>query len=289
MPPRKPSPVGAHVFTAGGLATTGLAYARRIKAAVMQVFVTNPRGWAPSPGDPRQDERLRDGLAADKMPLFLHAPYLVNLGSPAETTRLHSAEALRHALVRGRALGAAGIVFHGGSAVSDGRRDEAMAHSRELLLPLLDFAGSEPDGPRLLVEPTAGGGGALAAPVDGLAEYVAAHDEHPGLGVCLDTCHLFAAGHDLSVPGGMRTMLTSVAKQLGRDRLGLVHANDSKDVCGSLRDRHQSIGRGLIGADPFGELFRHPVTRGVPVLIETPGTPEDHARDLELLRELRDR
>jgi deoxyribonuclease-4 len=277
------------VFTAGGLATTGLVYARRIKAAVMQVFVTNPRGWAPSPGDPRQDERLRTGLAEDKMPLFLHAPYLVNLGSPAETTRLNSAEALRHALVRGRALGAAGIVFHAGSSLTDGRRDEAMAQSRELLLPLLDLAAAQPGGPRLLVEPTAGGGAALASTVDGLAAYVDGHDSHPALGVCLDTCHLFAAGHDLSLPGGMRTMLTSVAKQLGRDRLGLVHANDSKDVCGSLRDRHQSIGRGLIGAEPFAELFRHPVTRGVPVLVETPGTVEDHTRDLELLRAMRDR
>jgi deoxyribonuclease-4 len=277
------------VFTAGGLASTGLAYARRIKAAAMQVFVTNPRGWAPSPGDPHQDERLREGLAADRMPLFLHAPYLVNLGSPAETTRRNSAEALRHALVRGAALGAAGVVFHAGSAVDGGRRDDALTYSRELLLPLLDFAAALPDGPRLLVEPTAGGGGALAADIEGLAGYIACHDGHPGLGVCLDTCHLFAAGHDLATPGGMRRMLTAYDKQIGRGRLGLVHANDSKDALGSLRDRHQSIGEGMIGLEPFGELFRHPVTRGVPVLVETPGTAEEHARDLELLRSLRDR
>jgi deoxyribonuclease IV len=289
VPPRKPSPIGAHVFTAGGLATTGLVYARRIRAAAMQVFVTNPRGWAPSPGDPRQDERLRAGLAEDKMLLFVHAPYLVNLGSPAETTRLNSAEAIRHSLVRGKALGATGIVFHAGSAVSDGRRDEAMAHSRELLLPLLDLAAADPTGPRLLVESTAGGGGALAATVEGLAEFVRLHDDHPGLGVVLDTCHLFAAGHNLAAPGGMRQMLTAVAKQIGRDRLGLVHANDSRDPCGSLRDRHQRIGLGLIGTDPFAELFRHPVTRNVPILIETPGNAEEHTSDLEMLRGLRDR
>jgi deoxyribonuclease-4 len=171
VPPRKPSPVGAHVFTAGGLATTGLAYARRIQAGVMQCFVSNPRGWAHSPGDPRQDERLREGLAQDRMPLFLHAPYLVNLGSPAETTRVNSAAAIRHALVRGQALGAAGIVFHAGSAVNEGRRAEAMTHSRELLLPLLDQAAEMPGGPRILVESTAGDGGALAATVEGLAEW----------------------------------------------------------------------------------------------------------------------
>ncbi|MDX6245646.1 MAG: deoxyribonuclease, partial [Frankiales bacterium] len=269
------------MFTAGGLATTGLSYARRIKAAAMQVFVTNPRGWAPSPGDPRQDERLRAGLAEDRMLLFLHAPYLVNLGSPAETTRTHSAAAIQHSLVRGKALGAAGVVFHAGSAVTDGRRGEAMAHSRELLLPLLDVAAADPGGPRILVESTAGGGGALAATVDGLAEFVSAHDDHPGLGVVLDTCHLFAAGHDLAAPGGMRRMLTSAAKQIGRDRLGLVHANDSRDPCGSMRDRHQRIGHGLIGSDPFAELFQHPVTRNVPILIETPGTAEEHTNDLQ--------
>lgn len=281
--------MGAHVFTAGGLASTGLSYARRIGAQVMQVFVTNPRGWAPAPGDLRQDERLRVGLAEDKMLLFLHAPYLVNLGSPAETTRLNSAAALRHALARGRALGAAGVVFHAGSAVGNARRAEAMAASRELLLPLLDEAGASAGGPRLLVESTAGGGAALAGTVDTLAEYVEAHDAHPALGVCLDTCHLFAAGHDLQSPGGMRQMLTAASKQLGRDRLGLVHANDSRDPCGSFRDRHQQIGRGEIGAEPFAELFRHPITRGVPVLIETPGTPEEHHRDLAMLRGLRDR
>ena len=277
------------MFTAGGLATTGLVYARKINASAIQVFVTNPRGWAPSPGDPRQDELLRAGLAKDGIPLFLHAPYLVNLGSPAETTRVNSAAALRHALVRGKALGAAGVVFHAGSDVSAGRRTEALAHSRELLLPLLDLAAAQPGGPRLLVEPTAGGGGALAATVEELAGYVDAHDRHPALGVCLDTCHLFAAGHDLSEPGGMRQLLTAFAKQVGRGRLGLIHANDSRDVVGSHRDRHQSIGRGMIGAEPFAELFRHPVTREVPVLIETPGTVEDHTRDLALLRALQDR
>ncbi len=277
------------MFTAGGLATTGLVYARKINASAIQVFVTNPRGWAPSPGDPRQDELLRAGLAKDGIPLFLHAPYLVNLGSPAETTRVNSAAALQHALVRGKALGAAGVVFHAGSDVSAGRRTEALAHSRELLLPLLDLAAAQPGGPRLLVEPTAGGGGALAATVDELAGYVDAHDRHPALGVCLDTCHLFAAGHDLSEPGGMRQLLTAFAKQVGRGRLGLIHANDSRDGVGSHRDRHQSIGRGMIGAEPFAELFRHPVTREVPVLIETPGTVEDHTRDLALLRALQDR
>lgn len=287
MPPRKPSVVGAHVFTAGGLATGGLGYARQIGADAVQVFLSNPRGWAASPGDPAEDTRFRDGCRTARTPVFVHAPYLVNLGSPTPVTQEKSVAALLHSLARGRAVGAAGVVFHAGSAVDGSRRDTAMKRVRELLLPLLDTMDDA--GPRLLVEPTAGGGEALAATVEETAAYLGALDSHPALGVCLDTCHLFAAGHDLATPGGMRTTLTAAQKALGRERLALVHANDSKDGCGSRRDRHESLGKGKIGAEPFAELFRHPVTRGVPVIVETPGKVDDHSRDVALLKELRDR
>jgi deoxyribonuclease-4 len=108
------------------------------------------------------------------------------------------------------------------------------------------------------------------------------------LGVCLDTCHLYAAGHDLAAPGGAKKTLDLLVKTVGRGRLGLVHANDSKDPLGSGRDRHAPIGDGHIGKDMFAELFRHPATRGVPVLVETPGDAASHKRDIEILTSLRD-
>ncbi len=285
MPPRKPSPVGAHVPVSGGL-VKGLAYAREIGAGVVQVFVSNPRGWAPSAGDPAQDELFRQGCAGSGIPAYVHAPYLVNFGSPTETTRRRSVEAVEHALSRAAAIGARAVVVHAGSAVAGAHRDDALRQLRELLLPLLD--GLPDAAPRLLVEPTAGGGQALAATVQELAPWFAALDDHPALGVCLDTCHAYAAGHDLAVPGGMKRMLDALVKTVGRGRLGLVHANDSKDPLGSLRDRHEAIGDGQIGKDPFAELFRHPATRGVPVLVETPGDASTHRRDIELLCSLRD-
>ena len=285
MPPRKPSPVGSHVPVGGGLAR-GLAYGREIGAGALQVFVSNPRGWAPSAGDPAQDEAFRDDCRRSGIPVFVHAPYLVNFGSPTETTRRRSVEAVRHALARGASIGARGVVVHAGSAVAGAHRDEAMQHLRELLLPLLDEV---PDGLRLLVEPTAGGGQALAATVQDLGPWCAQLDDHPALGVCLDTCHAFAAGHDLAAPGGMKRTLDALVKTVGRGRLALVHANDSKDPLGSARDRHEAIGAGQIGQDPFAELFRHPATRGVPVLVETPGDAASHRRDIELLCSLRDR
>jgi deoxyribonuclease-4 len=181
------------------------------------------------------------------------------------------------------------VVFHAGSAVTPGRYAEALARLGDLLRPLLDATG---DGPRLLVEPTAGGGRALAATVSDLGPFFDALDHHPALGVCLDTCHMWAAGHDLAEPGGTAAMLDELIATVGHDRLALIHANDSKDDCGSRRDRHDNIGAGQIGAEPFRELFTHPSTAGVPVLIETPDpdkTGAAHAADITTLTALRDR
>ena len=264
----------------------GLGYAREVGAEAVQLFVSNPRAWAPAAGDPAGDEEFRGACEQARIRLFVHSAYLVNFGSPPETTRRRSAESVAAAVARGRRLGARGVVFHAGSAVAGGR-EPAMRLLRETLLPLLDRL--RPDDPMLLVEPTAGGGQPLAATVEDLGPYLAALDDHPRLGVCLDTCHAFAAGHDLATPGGVRAMLTTLLKTIGRGRLRLVHANDSKDPLGSGRDRHASIGAGRIGVDPFAELFRHPATRGVPVIVETPGTAADHARDIAVLKGLRER
>jgi len=282
VPPRKPSPVGAHVPVAGGL-LKGLAYADEIGAAAIQVFVSNPRGWALSAGDPAKDEEFR---ATSSRPVFVHAPYLVNFGSPTEATLRKSVDAVAHSLTRGAAIGAKGVVVHAGSAVAGAHRDDAIGQLRTHLLPLLDAIPA--GGPRLLIEPTAGGGQALAATVQDLGPYFAALDDHEMLGVCLDTCHAFAAGHDLAAPGGMKKTLDALVRAVGRGRLQLVHANDSKDPLGSLRDRHEAIGQGRVGKDPFVELFRHPATRGVPVVVETPGDAAAHRRDIELLCALRD-
>lgn len=275
-----------HAPVSGGLSRGALRYAATVGADCVQVFVSNPRGWAATAGNPRDDHAFREGTAAGRIPVFVHAPYLVNLGSPTVATREKSVVALRHALGRGHEIGAAGVVTHAGSAVAAERRDEALKQVRELLLPLLDAV---PDGgPRLLVEPTAGGGEALASRVEDLTEYFAVLDEHPRLGVCLDTCHAFAAGHDLAAPGGVRATLGTLVKAVGRGRLGLVHVNDSRDPLGSGRDRHAAVGSGHIGTDPFRELFVHPATRGVPLVVETPGGADGHTRDLQLLRRLRD-
>jgi deoxyribonuclease IV len=287
VPAQTPSrPIGAHVPVTGGLAAGGLRYAAEIGAETIQVFVSNPRGWTPSAGDARQDAALRDHVASTGLPVFVHATYLINLGSPDAATRRRSAASLAHALRRGREIGAQGVVVHTGSAVR-ATREQGMSRVRECLLPLLDSLGD--DGPDLLLEPTAGQE-MLCITVGDLEPYLEAVDWHPRAGVCLDTCHVFAAGHDLAARGGVARLLAALAPIVergpgrGGSRLRLIHANDSKDGCGSHRDRHENIGAGRIGTAPFAALLHHPATRGVPFIVETPGS---HAADVATLKALR--
>ncbi|MEU7376127.1 deoxyribonuclease IV [Streptomyces albidoflavus] len=280
------SSIGAHIPVAGGLAKTGLAYAQDLAAEAVQVFVANPRGWATPAGDPKQDEEFRRLCAEREIPAYVHAPYLINFGSHTEATAAKSVDSLRHSLRRGREIGALGVVVHTGSATGGRSRETALAQARELMLPLLDELGDED--PYLLLESTAGQGASLCAEVDDFGPYFDVLERHPKLGVCLDTCHIHAAGHDLAAPGGVKETLDALVATVGEGRLRLIHANDSKDVAGAHKDRHESIGSGSIGADPFGELLAHPAVAGVPLVIETPGGKEGHTADVARLKELRD-
>ena len=279
--------IGSHTKTSGGLAKAALPYVDAAGSETLQVYVSNSRGWAMPPGDPKQDTLFRDGIGERALPAYIHASLLVNLGSPTELTVERSIATLAHSLERGRAIGASAVVYHAGSAVDPEHEAKAMHQLREALLPLLDDAAAR-DLPKLLVEPSAGGGRSLASKVQDLGPYLAAVEQHPWLGVCFDTCHAWAAGHDLATPGGMTATLDALLATVGPERLQLIHANDSKDECGSTRDRHETIGQGRIGTAAFAELMTHPATAGIPVIVETPSVEhEGHAADIALLKGLR--
>ncbi|WP_301128930.1 deoxyribonuclease IV [Streptomyces cacaoi] len=279
-------PIGGHVPVARGLAANGISYADDIGAEALQVFVANPRGWAMPPGNPQQDEEFRRICAERGLPAYVHAPYLINFGSHNEETAAKSVSSLRHSLRRARVIGALGVVVHTGSATGGRSREAALAQAGELMRPLL--AELTEDDPWLLLEPTAGQGSSLCSRVEELAPYFDILEHHPRLGVCLDTCHAFAAGHDLAAPDGTARTLDALVEAVGPGRLRLIHANDSKDVAGAHKDRHENIGSGHIGAEPFGALMAHPATAGVPLVIETPGGKDGHAADVALLKKLRD-
>ncbi len=297
MPDPAPSrPIGTHVLVGKGLVAGALRDAEALGCEAFQVFVGNPRGWALSQGDRAVDRAFRQATAERGLRVVIHTPYLVNLGSPTLDTFERSAALVAHNLRRAVEIGAEGVVVHTGSYVAAGTPDEgisrhaaALRQVREALLPVLDTLGDDPGSARpwLLLEPTAGQGRSLCAGVDDLAAYLAALDLHPKAGICLDTCHVFAAGAPLDEPGGATATLDRIVEIGGPGRLRLIHANDSKDVRGAFKDRHERIGEGHIGPGAFAELFAHPATAGVPFILETPGSRTVGNPDFSLLRQLR--
>jgi deoxyribonuclease-4 len=284
------NPVGTHVLVGPGLVKGALAQADLLGCETLQVFTGNPRGWALSPGDPAVDAAFRDACAERGMRTFIHAPYLVNVGSPTPATYERSVASVAHNLRRAIEIGAEGVVVHTGSCVAQGEGTAAyhaaMRQVREGLLPILDTLDSDA-APWLLLEPTAGQGRSLCAGVEDLAPYLEALDHHPRAGICLDTCHVFAAGAPLDEPGGATATVDRIVEIGGPGRLRLVHANDSMDVRGKFRDRHERIGEGHIGIPAFEELLAHDALDGVPVILETPGSRDVTDPQIELLKKLR--
>lgn len=279
------SKLGAHVPVAGGLGKRPFAYAEAINAEVIQIFVTNPRGWARTDGDPAQDELFRNQCAEKQITSFIHAPFLINLGSPNTGTYENSIASTEHALKRSAMIGSEGVVIHTGSAVDPDFVKKAWKQIHDGMMPVLN-ALSE-DAPMLLLEPTAGQGQSLCKTLDDLTLYFEALEWHPKVGVCLDTCHVFAAGHDISKKGGMKETFDLLFSIAGQERLKLIHVNDSMDVCGSLKDRHASIGQGHIGKAAFGEMMKLPALANVPMVLETPGNEPEHGSEVALLASLK--
>lgn len=286
------NPIGTHVPVGKGLVAGALTTAREIGCETLQVFVGNPRGWALSPGKPEEDEAFRTATAEAGIRAFIHSPYLVNLGSPTTATYEKSVQVVAHNLARAARTGAEGVVVHTGSFVDasgdPGLFEAALRQVREGLLPILETLGDDA-APWLLLEPTAGQGRSLCAGVEDLHGYLEALDFHPKAGICLDTCHVFAAGEPLDEPGGATAAVDRIVQIGGAGRLRLIHANDSMDVRGAFKDRHQQIGEGHIGTGAFQELFAHPETAGVPFILETPGSRDPGNPDIPLLKELRAR
>ena len=279
--------VGAHVPAAGGLAKA-LAHARAAGCEAFQVFVSNPRGWAPPAADPEGGERFRAATAeAGLGPVFVHAPYLANLASTSDQTWSRSRSLVAATLERAAAIGAAGLVVHAGYEMGGGR-DRGLARTREALLPLLDRDAGSGGGPDLLLELTASGKGSMAARFEEAAELLAACGDHPRLRVCLDTCHAHAAGYDLTGPASATAALDELLAVVG-DRVPLVHCNDTRDPLGARRDRHWHVGQGLIGDAGFAAVLAHPGLAGAAAVIETPGELPEHTRDVARLKRLRDR
>ncbi|MBM3655950.1 MAG: deoxyribonuclease IV [Actinobacteria bacterium] len=279
--------LGAHVPTSGGMAKRAIEYAKTIQAEAIQVFASNPRGWAMPETNHDADEVFIEKARELDIETYIHAPFLINLGSPTEGTYRNSLASTKYSLKRGREIEAKGVVIHTGSAVDEGNVKKALKQIREGMMPILEELNEQD--PWLLLEPTAGQGQSLVKRLEDLDNYFEALEWHPKVGICLDTCHVFAAGHDIKSKGGMKATIDLLVEVAGVERIHLIHANDSMDVLGSLKDRHQNLGEGEIGIEAFAELLAHPAIADAPLILETPGEEPEHGKEVAMLMKMRDK
>ncbi len=255
--------------------------ALRLKLQTVQVFVKNQRQWRAAPLDDEDVAAWKRGLATPGFgPPVAHATYLINLATPNAALRSQSVDALAVELRRCDTLAIPYLVLHPGSA-GDGPRDEAL---RRAAAALSEVLAQRDDGvAQVLLETTAGQGGTLGRTFAELGELIARTGRGDRLGVCVDTCHVFAAGYDIRDPCAYEAMIDEASRCLGLERIRCWHINDSVGALGSRVDRHAHIGHGCIGASGFRSVLRDPRFAGLPMILETPKGENDNGRDWDLV------
>lgn len=276
--------LGIHLSTFGSLEKAALR-AAEIGANTLQIFTASPRMWRARAPGPAQVEALRAVRKQhDIRPLVVHVNYLVNLASRHPLIRARSIVALRGEFERAALVGAEYLVVHPGSAKGQSM-EAAIAAVAE---GIRDAAGAA-RGVTLLLENTAGSGSSVGSRFEELRairDLAAGYSDAP-VGYCLDTCHLLAAGFDISTPAGLRDTLRQADAILGLANVPVIHANDSKAPLGSHVDRHAKIGKGHIGREAFRRLLAHPKLRRKAFISETPVEREgDDRRNMATLRSL---
>ncbi|HET9491567.1 MAG TPA: deoxyribonuclease IV [Methylomirabilota bacterium] len=278
--------LGAHMSVAGGL-WRALERGHALGCGAVQIFLKNQRQWA---APPLTADDIRDFAAArrrTRIPaVFAHASYLINLAAPASPEWARAVDAFTDELERGEALGLACLVVHPGSHLGQGL-EAGLAR----VAAALDEAIRRTSGYRIRValENTAGGGGTVGRRPSELGAILGRIARPERAGVCVDTCHLFAAGYDIRKPGGWEAVVAECAVEVGLERVLAFHLNDARAGLGSGLDRHEHIGQGHLGRPAFRRLLRDPRFARVPKVLETPKAPEPVAdrRNLARLRALR--
>ena len=254
--------IGGHC---GGGIKGSIDRAVEIGADALQCFAQPNRAWRFPDHDPAvltafREKREASGIGA----AFIHALYLLNLASENPDFYEKSTFAIRRSAETASAIGAEGVCFHTGSHLGAG-----LEGSLDRIAAALEPALEACSGPTwLLIENTAGSGGTIGRSVDELATVVDRLGRHPRLGLCLDSCHLFASGYDITDRGELDRLLEEIDTKIGLDRLRLLHINDSKAPLGSNRDRHDGVLAGLMG-ERLGVFIGHPQLQGLPAVIET--------------------
>jgi deoxyribonuclease-4 len=237
------------------------------RCEALQIFAKNANQWRGRPLPPEEIREFRSKVEAARIgPVVSHGSYLINLATTNKALREQSLEAMGDEIDRAEALGLLGVVLHPG-AYTVGNEADGLTLIADALLALLRMRRRGKT--MVLLENTAGQGTTLGATFEQLASILAKMNDHPRVGVCLDTCHLLASGYDIASPEGYAATFAQFGRLVGFGRLRAFHVNDSKKPLGSRVDRHEHIGKGFLGFETFRRLVNDRRFRNLPMLLET--------------------
>lgn len=283
--------LGAHLSIAGGL-PRAVDRARASKCEALQIFTKSAGQWRARTLPVDEIELFREKATHAGIPIVAHNSYLINIAAADATLRTRSIVALGEELDRAEALGLDALVMHPGAFTSGTEADGLRLIAAGIAAVLAERPAARV---RLLLEHTAGQGTTLGHRFEHLAEIIERLEGTPRVGVCLDTCHLLSAGYDICSADGYEQTFAAFDRIVGIDRIAAFHLNDSKKPCGSRVDRHEHIGKGCLGLEPFRRILNDARFTGLPMMLETPKleTPESRRRsdadpwDVRNLRTLR--
>jgi deoxyribonuclease-4 len=274
--------IGAHVSSSGGI-HTAIDRAEAIGAESVQVFTQSPRTWRPTNHDPANLERFKERRAEAGIDgVLCHALYLCNLAAPNDDVYEKSVAALRNTMEVACAIDADAVVFHVGSHLGAGL-DVGLERVLPAMEQVLELSS---DTTWLLMENSAGAGGTIGRSIDELATLFDRLDRHPRLGVCLDSCHLYVSGIDVTDAVAFDALLDELDGTIGLDRLRALHVNDAATPLGSNRDRHANIGEGLLG-EKLGVFLGNARLQGLPAVLEVAG-PDNKGPDANEVRKAKE-
>jgi deoxyribonuclease-4 len=276
--------LGAHVSIAGGIDKAIDRFEELGGGEAVQIFTQSPRMWRPTKHDPEKIERFKARQKeAGVKAVLCHAVYLINLATAKKDIYKKSVDALLNTVAVACDIEADGVVFHIGSHLGAGIEEGLDRVVRGVARAL---KRCEDTSTWILLENTAGAGGTIGRSISELAVIIDRLDRHPRVGVCLDSCHLWVSGIDITEESALNAVLLELDEGIGLDRLRALHVNDAKDALGSNRDRHENIGKGKLG-DKLKVFLGHPDFEGLPAVLETPGK-DGKGPDADEVRKLRD-
>jgi deoxyribonuclease-4 len=278
--------IGVHLGTAGG-ASNAVERAREIGANTFQIFSSSPRMWRAPKVDPKQAERMRELRASlDVGPLVIHTSYLVNVCSQSDEIRAKSIDAFRGETERALQLGAEYLVLHPGSWKGL-TRDQGLKLAADSITRAIDGLPWQGTPFHILIENTAGAEFSLGGSFEQVAELVTLLKATAPVAVCLDTCHTHVAGYDLVSDEGYKATMKQIGSTVGFDAVKVWHCNDAKAARGSKLDRHEHIGQGTMGVEPFRRLLNDKRFNHAAFIAETPvDEPGDEERNVRVLKSL---